>query len=167
VEADELVASYVRSSATGDLNDFNSFFGNLENPVIPRNERSHLPWNAPNRFLFWGNLTAKYGITLAPVLDVRNGFPLSIVDADRNFVGTRNEAVHFPTFFSLDMQVLKSVPVPGKWNRYRLRLGLKVFNLTNHFNPRDFQGNLGSANFGMFSNGVGRLLGLRLVIEKK
>ena len=68
------------------------------------------------------------------MLDVRNGFPLSIVDAERNFVGPRNEAVHFPTFFSLDIQALKSVTVPGKWKNYRLRLGLKVFNLTNHFN---------------------------------
>jgi hypothetical protein len=165
-EADELVASYVHSAATGDLNDFNSFFANFENPIIQRNERSYLPWNAPNRFLFWGNLSVKYGLAVAPVLEVRNGFPLSIVDADRNFVGTRNDSVHFPTFFSLDMQVLKSVNVPRKLN-YRLKLGLKMFNLTNHLNPRDFQGNLGSANFGMFSNGVGRLLGMRLVIEKK
>ena len=166
-EANELVASYVHSSATGDLNDFNSFFGNFSNPIIQPNERSRLPWDAPDRFLFWGNLSVKYGVTVAPVLDVRNGFPLSIVDADRNFVGARNEAVHFPTFFSLDMQALKSVTVPGKWKSYRLRLGLKVFNLTNHFNPRDFQGNLASANFGMFSNGVRRMFGIRFVIEKK
>jgi len=165
--ADELVASYVRSSAMGDLNDFNSSFGNFENPIIQRNEHSRLAWDAPNRFLFWGNFSAKYGLTVAPVLDVRSGFPLSVVDAERNFVGTRNQAVHFPRFFSLDMQVLKSVSVPGKLESYRLRLGLKVFNLTNHFNPRDFQDNLASTNFGMFSNGVGRMFGIRFVIEKK
>jgi len=166
-ETDELVASYIHSSASGDLNDFNSFFGNFEQPIIPRNERARLPWDAPNRFLFWGNFSAKYGVTVAPVLDVRSGFPLSIVNADRNFVGPRNAAFHFPRFFSLDMQVLKSVNVPGKWKSYRLRLGLKVFNLTNHFNPRDFQGNLAAANFGAFSNGVGRIFGMRFVVEKK
>ena len=65
------------------------------------------------------------------------------------------------------MQVLKSVNVPGKWKSYRLKLGLKVFNLTNHFNPRDSQGNLAAANFGVFSNGVGRIFGMRFVVEKK
>jgi hypothetical protein len=166
-ENDELVASYIHSSARGDLNDFNSFFANFEQPVIQPNERSPLPWDAPNRFLFWGNVSAKYGLTIAPVLDVRSGFPLSIVDADRTFIGPRNQTAHFPRFFSVDMQVLKSVRVPGKWNSYRVRLGFKVFNLTNHFNPRDFQGNLASTNFGTFSNGVGRKFGMRFVIEKK
>ncbi len=167
-EHDEFVASYVRSSANGDLNDFNSYFGNFENPIIRANEGSRLPWDAPNRFLFWGQFTAKYGITVAPVLDIRNGFPLSIIDQDRNFVGARNRAGHFPTFYSLDLQVMKDVSLPGRWGEnYRARLGLKGFNLTNHFNPRDFQGNLASANFGGFSNGVGRRYGLKFVIEKK
>src|SRR5262249_4091394 len=98
-DSNEFVASYVRSSARGDLNDFNSYFGNFENPIIQRNEISHLSWDAPNRFLFWGNVAAKHGITIAPVLDLRSGFPLSITDAERNFVGPRNETYHFPEFF--------------------------------------------------------------------
>ena len=40
-EHDEFVASYVRSSAIGDLNDFNSYFGNFQNPIIRANERLH------------------------------------------------------------------------------------------------------------------------------
>jgi hypothetical protein len=39
--------------------------------------------------------------------------------------------------------------------------------VTNHFNPRDYQGNLASADFGGFSNGVGRKYGLKFVVEKK
>jgi len=157
----------VRSSAVGDLNDFNPYFGNFENPIIRPNERSRLPWDAPNRFLFWGECHAKYGITLAPVLDIRNGFPFSIIDEERNFVGPRNRAGRFPTFASLDMQVMKTVSLPGRFKKYRVDLGLKVFNLTNHFNPRDFQNNLASDNFGGFSNGVGRLFGTRLTFSKK
>jgi carboxypeptidase family protein len=164
---DQFVASYVRSSAIGDLNDFNSYYGNFENPIIRSNERARLNWDAPNRFLFWGDFGVRYGITVAPVLDIRNGFPLSIIDADRNFVGPRNQARRFPTFVSLDLQVMKSVSLPGKWEKYRLKLGVKFFNVTNHFNPRDFQGNLASADFGGFSNGVGRKFGTRFVIEKK
>jgi hypothetical protein len=165
---DELNASYVRSRAIGDLNDFNSYYANFENPIIRRNERSFLPYDAPNRFVFWGNFGVKYGITVAPVLEIRNGFPLSIIDEDRNFVGARNRAGRYPDFASLDLQVLKSVSAPGRFSeKYKFRVGVKVFNLTNHFNPRDFQGNLASDEFGGFYNGVGRKFGMKFVIEKK
>ncbi len=166
-ERDEFTASYVRSSAEGDLNDFNYYFGNFANPIIRPNERSRLPWDAPNRFLFWGEFHVKYGITLTPVLDLRTGFPYSIIDEERNFVGPRNRAGRYPTFVSLDMQVMKSVSLPGRWKKYRAELGLKVFNVTNHFNPRDFQNNLASDGFGGFSNGVGRKYGTRITFIKK
>lgn len=163
----ELNASYVRSKAIGDLNDFNSYFGNFQNPIIRPNERSLLPYDAPNRFVFWGNFGVKYGITVAPVLDLRNGFPLSNIDEDRNFVGPRNRG-RYPAFASLDMQVLKSLSAPGRFKeKYRFRVGLKVFNVTNHFNPRDYQGNLASDEFGGFYNGVGRKYGMKFLIEKK
>jgi Carboxypeptidase regulatory-like domain/TonB dependent receptor-like, beta-barrel/TonB-dependent Receptor Plug Domain len=165
---DELNASYVRSRAFGDLNDFNSYFGNFQNPIIRPNERSLLPYDAPNRFVFWGNFGVKYGITVAPVLDLRNGFPLSNIDENRDFVGERNRAGRYPTFASLDMQVMKSLSAPGRFKeKYRFRVGVKVFNLTNHFNPRDYQGNLASNDFGGFYNGVGRKYGMKFLIEKK
>jgi hypothetical protein len=164
----ELNASYVRSRTIGDLNDFNSYYANFENPIIRRNERSLLPFDAPNRFVFWGDFGLKYGITVAPLFEIRNGFPLSVIDEDRNFVGPRNRAGRFPNFTSLDLQVLKTVSGPGRFaDNYRFRVGVKVFNLTNHFNPRDFQGNLASNEFGQFYNGVGRKFGMKFVIEKK
>ena len=166
-EHDELIASYVRSSAIGDLNDFNSYFGNFENPIIRVNERSRLPFDAPNRFLFRGEFHTKYDLTWAPILDVRTGFPFSLIDEDRNFVGPRNRAGRFPTFVSLDMQVTKTISLPGPFSKYRAHLGLKVFNLTNHFNPRDFQNNLASDSFGNLSNGVGRAFGTRISFSKK
>ena len=166
-EHNEFNASYVRSSTEGDLNDFNSYFGNFDNPIIRPNERSRLPFDVPNRFIFWGEYHAKYGLTLTPVLEIRNGFPFSIIDEDRNFVGPRDRAGRFPRFTSLDMQVLKSISLPGRLKKYRTELGLKVFNVTNHFYPRDFQNNLASDEFGNFSNGVGRKFGTRIVISKK
>jgi outer membrane receptor for ferrienterochelin and colicin len=166
-EHDEFIASYVRSSAIGDLNDFNSYFGNFENPIIRANERSRLPFDSPNRFLFRGEFHTKYGLTWAPVLDVRTGFPFSLIDEDRDFVGPRNRAGRFPTFVSVDLQVMKTISLPGPFNKYRAHLGLKVFNLTNHFNPRDFQNNLASDSFGSFSNGVGRAFGTRISFSKK
>jgi len=166
-EHDEFIASYVRSSAIGDLNDFNSYFGNFENPIIRANERSRLAFDVPNRFLVRGEFHTKYGLTWSPVLDVRTGFPFSLIDEDRNFVGPRNLAGRFPTFVSLDMQVVKTINLPGPFHKYRANLGLKVFNLTNHFNPRDFQNNLASDNFGNFTNGVGRAFGTRISFSKK
>jgi hypothetical protein len=62
---------------------------------------------------------------------------------------------------------LKTVSLPGPFNKYRAHLGLKVFNLTNHFNPRDFQNNLASDSFGGFTNGVGVKFGTRISFSKK
>ena len=166
-ENDELTASYVRSSSRGDLNDFNSYFSNFQNPIIQANERSRLPWDVPNRFLVRGEFHVPYRITLVPVLDIRTGFPYSIIDEERNFVGPRNLAGRFPNFASLDLQILRTVSLIGKFKNYRVELGLKVFNLTNHFNPRDFQNNLASDDFGGFSNSVGRKFGTRITFVKK
>ena len=102
------------------------------------------------------------------MFEIRNGFPLLVIDEDRNFVGPRNGAGRFPNFASLDLQVLKRFSAPGRFSeKYGFRLGVKVFNLTNHFNPRDYQGNQASDEFGGFYNSVGRKYGLKFVIEKK
>ena len=110
----------------------------------------------------------KYGITVAPVLDLRNGFPLEHRRGSKLRRRTRIARGRYPTFASLDMQVVKSLSAPGRFKeKYRFRVGLKVFNVTNHFNPRDYQGNLASDDFGGFYNGVGRKYGMKFLIEKK
>src|SRR5262249_24932716 len=152
---------YTRSSAFGNLNEFNDFFGNIENPVIRPDARGPLPWDAPNRVLLWDNVGLSRGFAIFPVLDVRSGFPLSNVDGDRNFVGPRNEAGRFPTFVSLDAQLTKKFRVFG----HNAIIGLKVFNITNHFNPRDYQGNLASSYFGGFNNSVPRTFRGKWVLE--
>jgi hypothetical protein len=159
--ADQIVGSYTRSSAWGNLNDFNSYFGNIQNPVIRPDERGPLPWDAPNRFLFWSNISLPNGFSVFPLLDVRTGFPLSTIDADRNFIGPRNQAGRFPTFVSLDGQVTKRLRILG----HNATIGLKVFNITDHFNPRDYQGNLASANYGDFANSVGRTFRGKWIFE--
>lgn len=158
---DQIVGSYTRSSAIGNLNDFNTYFGNIQNPVIRPDARGPLPWDAPNRYLFWSNVSLPHGFTVFPLLDVRTGFPLSTIDENRNFVGARNEAGRYPTFMSLDMQVSKRLRVFG----HNATIGLKVFNITNHFNPRDYQDNLASANYGGFANSVGRTFRGKWVFE--
>jgi hypothetical protein len=159
--ADQIVGSYTRSSAFGNLNDFNTYLGNIENPVLRADQRGPLPWDAPNRYLFWSNVSLPRGFTAFPLLDVRTGFPLSTIDENRNFVGARNEAGRYPTFVSLDMQVSKRLRLFG----HNATIGIKVFNITNHFNPRDYQGNLASRNYGGFDNSVGRTFRGKWVFE--
>jgi hypothetical protein len=159
--ADQIVGSYTRSSATGNLNDFNTYFGNIQTPVIRPDARGPLAWDAPDRYLLWSNVSLPRGFTVFPLLDVRSGFPVSTIDENRNFVGPRNKAGRYPTFVSLDMQVSK---------RFRLfdhnaTIGIKVFNISNHFNPRDYQGNLASADYGGFANSVGRTFRGKWVFE--
>ena len=137
-ERDEVFASYVHSSAVGDLNDFNSYFGNFENPIIQPNERSRLPWDAPNRFIFWGQIHTKYGITVAPVFDLRTGFPYSVIDEERNFVGGRNRAGRYPTFASVDLQVLKSVSLPGRWKSLPRRTRCEDLQFNESLQPARF-----------------------------
>lgn len=173
-EKNQLVVSYVHSRATGDLNDFNLFFGNFENPLIRPNERSLQPFDAPNRFLTWADITFPHDIVVSPVLEVRDGFPFSLVDANRDFVGPRNRAGRFPAFASLDLQVTKGFKIPLPWKKLQARAGVRIFNLLDHFNPRDIQNNVDSSpvafrtecsQFGQFCNSVGRVIRGKFVIQ--
>ncbi|HVF28312.1 MAG TPA: TonB-dependent receptor [Pyrinomonadaceae bacterium] len=150
-------ASYVFSRARGDLNTADNFLGDFPAFVVRRNEYAPLPFDAPHRFLIYGEVRTRYDITVSPSVEVRSGFPFSFVDERLDFVGARNKAGRFPTFFSLDAQVIKgfAIPrfVPGLKGR-RARVGIAVFNITNHFNPRDVQNNLGSSRAGQFFNSL-------------
>ena len=146
-----LNASYVRSRAFGDLNDFNQFFGNLAQPVIQPNARGRLSFDAPNRFLFWGTLAAPWKLTLVPVYEIHTGFPYSVENEFREYVGPRNVA-RFPRFSSLDLQITRPFTLPLGEKHLHARVGMGVFNLFNHFDPRDVQNNIASARFGQFFN---------------
>lgn len=156
--------SYVRSKAFGDLNDFNQFFGTLAQPVIQPNEKGRLPFDAPNRFLFWGTIAAPWKLTVAPVFDVHTGFPYSVQDEFREYVGPRNDR-RFPRFSSFDLQVSRPVAFRVKGKHVKARAGFGVFNLFNHFNPRDVQTNLASAEFGGFYNNAWREFRGKFVLE--
>lgn len=164
-EFSTLNASYVRSQSEGNLNDYNQFFGNSENPVIRPDEFSRLNFDAPNRFLFWGELRLPKKVFFAPVWEVRNGFPFSLIDAERDFIGPRNRAGRFPVFSSFDIQVFRDFPIPFKGKKRPVRVGIKFFNLFNRFNPRDIQNNIDATFFGGFFNSRGRLLRAKFSVE--
>ncbi len=66
----------------------------------------------------------------------------------------------------MDLRVTKGVriPVPSfkcvsasfRGKKFSGRVGIKIFNLTNHYNPRDVQNNIDSPYFGQFYNSVRR-----------
>jgi hypothetical protein len=157
-----LNASYVRSKATGDLNDFNQFFGNDPQAVIQPNSRGPLAFDAPNRFLAWGELNGPWRLMLMPVLDIHTGFPYSVVNERRDVVGPRNDE-RFPRFDSFDLQVLRNFGLPFHGKEHTVKLGFGVFNLFNHANPRDIQNDLDSYRFGQFRNSAVRTFRGKLV----
>jgi TonB dependent receptor len=159
-----LNASYVRSRAFGDLNDFNQFFGNLAQPVIQPDARGRLSFDAPNRILFWGTLAGPLKLTLVPVYDLHTGFPYSVENEYREYVGPRN-ADRFPRFSSFDLQVTRPITLPFGERHLRARVGVGVFNLFNHFDPRDVQNNFASARFGQLFNNSWREYRGKFVME--
>ncbi len=149
-------ASYVRSRAYGDLNDFFQFFGNVPKPVIQPDGQGRLSFDAPNRFLFSGEFHAPWKLIFAPVFDLHTGFPYSVQDEFREYIGPRNTR-RFPEFSSFDLQVSRPISLPvGSDRRLKARVGIAVFNLFNHFDPRDVQNIEQSPRFGGFFNGAWR-----------
>lgn len=144
--------SYVWSKAQGSLNTADNFLGDFPAFVVRANQYGTLPFDIPHRFLAYGEVKAPHGFTLMPALEIRSGFPFSFVNDRLDFVGVRNHA-RFPTFLSLDATVLKSFTLP--FLDKKARAGVIIFNITNHFNPRDVQNNLGSSHFGQFFNSLG------------
>ncbi|MEP7364789.1 MAG: carboxypeptidase regulatory-like domain-containing protein [Acidobacteriota bacterium] len=148
-------ASYARSRAYGDLNDFNQFFGNNPAAVIQPNARGRLSFDAPNRFLIWGEIAAPKKISVFPVLDLHTGFPYSNQNELREYIGPRN-VDRYPRFASLDLQLLKEIHLPGRFKNRTAKVGAGVFNLLNSFNPRDVQNNMDSYRYGSFFNSATR-----------
>jgi carboxypeptidase family protein/TonB-dependent receptor-like protein len=138
--------SYIGSRSRGDLNDFNSYFGDFGAPLIRPNQVSRLPFDVPHRLLALGTIALPRRISVAPIFEIRSGFPYSVLDEDQNFVGVRNNS-RFPHFVALDAEVAKEFQISKK---YGIRVSVRGFNVINHFNPRDVRANLGDPGFGRF-----------------
>lgn len=157
-------ASYTRSQASGDLNDFFQFFGNLPQPVVQPDARARLPYDAPNRFLFWGDFSAPFKLKIAPVFEIHSGFPYSVTNQYRDFVGPRNSR-RFPRFSSVDIEITRRISLPFGEKHLHARVGGALFNLFNHDNPRDVQTDIDSRQFGHFFNSAWRGYKGKFVLE--
>ena len=165
-EGRNIFLSYVRSEARGNLNDFNTYFGNLKQAVIRPDEYGKQPFDTPNRLLFWGDFAVPFNVVLSPVVDWHTGFPFSVLDGNQNFIGPRNEGGRFPNLLTLDLLVMKALKIRFRGKEYKGRAGFTIFNITNHWNPRDVQNNIESQQFGTFYNSPGRSVRLKFEFVK-
>ncbi|HKG80052.1 MAG TPA: hypothetical protein VKA78_11550, partial [Pyrinomonadaceae bacterium] len=67
---------------------------------------------------------------------------------------------------TLDLLVTKGLRIPFRGKKYRGRAGFTVFNITNHWNPRDVQNNIAAEQFGTFYNSRGRSVRLKFEFVK-
>jgi hypothetical protein len=93
---------------------------------------------------------------------VHTGFPYSVENQERQYIGPRN-AQRFPEFASVDLQVQKRIKLP--LIDKHAQVGFSVFNILNHFNPREVQNDIDSYRFGSEFNGVGRTFRGKFVLE--
>lgn len=156
-ERSTVFASYVHSRAYGELNDYNQFFGNFSYPLIRPNQRGPLSSDAPDRGLFWNVIGLPHNFDFIPILDVHTGFPYSRLDQDWNFIGAENRAGRLPALLALDTKIQYPVDFTFRGHRIQFRAGISVYNVLNHFNPRDVQQHYASPKYGTFYNSIGRL----------
>lgn len=152
-----LNASYAHSESAGDLNSFEDFFGNFTNPLIRPNEHSRLRHDVPDRLLVWGEIGLPFKVRWSPVVDVHSGYAFSLLDETQNFVGARNQGGRFPVFATFDSQFFRDFKIKLLGKKRTVRVGIKIFNILKHFNPRDVQQNLDAADALGFFNSRGRL----------
>ncbi|MGE5327459.1 MAG: TonB-dependent receptor domain-containing protein, partial [Deltaproteobacteria bacterium] len=160
----DLNFSYVNSLARGDLNTLTALYVPFEQPVIRPDTFGTLPSNIPNRFVTWGRIKLPWKMTASPVLDIHSGFPFSPVDVLQNYAcppsATSSGAAcvpvpnsqRLPAFASLDLKMTKDFRLPLiPWlSSHQIRLSGTIFNVTDHYNPRDVINNVTSPRFGEF-----------------
>ncbi|HUK32897.1 MAG TPA: hypothetical protein VLV86_03240, partial [Vicinamibacterales bacterium] len=150
----EFFVSYVRSSSIGEMNDYGTLITNLDAPLFEPAGQAPMATDTPHRLRSWATFQFPREIVVSPALEWRTGFPYSLYDVYRHYVGDPNSE-RFPNYFSLDLTTFKTFDIlHRKWD-----LGLQFFNVTGHFNPRDVISVVNTPQFGQFSNSFGVTLG--------
>ena len=149
----QLFLSYVRSAARGELNDFVALFQTLDAPLLRPGGMSRTSADARNRWIAWGTANFPRRIVVSPVVEVRSGFPYSVLDQRYGYFDRPNGS-EFPIFIAMDLVAYKTVTVKKR----SADVGIQLFNVTNHFNPRDVYAVSGAPRYGDFTNSVGPIL---------
>ena len=148
----QLFVSYVRSEARGELNDFATLFQAIATPLVQPGGMSRLASDARHRVIAWGTFNLPRRTVVSPVTEWRSGFLYSPVNERYLYAGTPNSR-SFPSFLATDMVIYKTFTARGR----SADVGMQLFNLTNHRNPRDVYSVVGP-RFGQFANSVGTIV---------
>lgn len=146
-------ASYVLSSTAGELNEFTVLLRGLDAPLLQPGGYFRQAADARHRVVAWGSVNMPKRVVISPAMEWHTGFRYSAVDTQSRYVGTPN-AHAFPPFLAVDMVVYKTVTVKQR----TADLGVQLFNVTKHANPRDVYPVAGEPSFGRFTNSIGRVL---------
>lgn len=144
--------SYVRQHAVGNIGDANSYLGNFPFPVARQSLVASLPGEIPNRFLLWGNYKIGKTWTIAPKLELRNGFPYYPTDVYQQYVNGLPLQSRFPRYFSADVRISKDFKV----SKHAFRISFNAINFTNHFNALEVHGNIADPMYGTFFGNYSR-----------
>jgi hypothetical protein len=127
-----------------------ALFEPLAVPVVQPAGRARLSSDARHRIVTWATLNLPRRVVISPTAEWRSGFPYSPVDSRYSFTGAPNSRT-FPAFFATDLVAYKTVTV---WKR-SADIGVQLFNVTGHRNPRDVYAVVGGPRYGQFANSVG------------
>jgi hypothetical protein len=150
----QIFLSYVRASSRGNVNDFGTLFVNLDAALLEPTGVAVTQTDVPHRLRGWGTIGLPRAVVVSPSVDWRTGFPYSVQDVYRNYVGEPNSA-RFPDYLSIDVTVYKTFDLFSR----KLDLGLQLFNVTAHFNPRDVINDTDSPQLGTFTNSFRTTIG--------
>jgi hypothetical protein len=158
----EVSASYLRSASSANLNAFSALSGLLAVPFVRPDEYAPMNSDAPHRLV--ARTVATFGgkTRILGTLELRSGFPYSVVDERQDFVGPRNQGRHFPVAARVDLAIERRFTLWG-WHPW---IGIRLWNAFHSFLPLDVQNNLASPAFGSFYNSAPRLIRVTFRLER-
>ncbi|HUE89759.1 MAG TPA: TonB-dependent receptor [Vicinamibacterales bacterium] len=157
-ERRDLTMSYVWARGTADLNNYDDFYGNFRNPILRANEHNLIATDVRHRLLLRGTIGLPGRWDLAPVIELRSGFPWTAVNEFQDYVGPRSRTGRLPAVRTVDFSIAR----PWQFKKYRFRAGIKVYNLFGASSARDIQSNLTSPFYGTAFNPLERSIGFVL-----
>jgi len=157
-ERRDLTMSYVWARGTADLNHYDDFYGNFRNPIVRANEHNLITTDVRHRLLLRGTIGLPGKWDLAPVIELRSGFPWSAVNEFQDYVGPRTRAGRLPAVRTMDFSIAR----PLQFKKYRFRAGIRVYNLFGVSAARDIQSNITSPFYGTPFNPIERSIGFVL-----
>jgi len=153
--------AWVHSRAEADFNAMGSLFGPALAPVVRDNVFARSGTDVPDRLLARAGGVFRRSWRMSAALDLHSGMPWSPVDADLDYLGSRNSR-RLPTAALLDLAVEHGFR-HGRWQPW---VGLAVTNALKSQAAREVQTNVAAADYGVFYNAVPRRLRLLVSLSR-